>query len=578
MRSIYTRPAMAFSAWILIGLLLGGCGHKADTARPPATDAGETAINEPAEGGGEKTAPGETSEVVSPLVIDDRTPTADLPGERARPGDEIETPQPRPYAPRASRTSEGETAAEPPERAALETNAREAPVNVLRREAAGDERPLAMSSGSDLPETSAPAAPESSGPTDAVAPGEEMPYDMMTVFYATDRQPVDPSAAAAGLGTSWQPIAAAAAIACLLFVFGTLGIQRRWTWGLAAVALTATVLLGGNWAYQQYKPAGGLAELELRYGNQRGELQLGTCDVSIPWTHTVGEIERPSILRLEVREDVRKHIVLQRIERKPDDAFFEQLRDRVQTADRSEVFVFVHGYNVTFEGAAQRTAQIAYDVNFAGAPIFFSWPSQGGLLKYTVDENNVEWAVPHLRQFLLDIVQRSGAQSVNLIAHSMGNRALTAALRELQLQLRNETELFNQIILAAPDVDAEIFRRDLAPALVRTARHVTLYASSNDQALAASKTVHGYARAGESGADLVVLPGIETVDVSALDTSLLGHSYYGSSNPILLDIGQLIDRALPAAERRWLLPRPYGNLTYWVFAKMSETATRDMPR
>ncbi|MFO7906356.1 MAG: alpha/beta hydrolase [Pirellulaceae bacterium] len=147
--------------------------------------------------------------------------------------------------------------------------------------------------------------------------------------------------------------------------------------------------------------------------------------------------------------------------------------------------------NVTFEGAARRTAQIAHDVQFEGAPIFFSWPSQGGLLKYTVDANNVEWAVPHLRQFLVDVTRRSGATAVNLVAHSMGNRALTSALRELELQLGAESALFNQIILAAPDVDAEIFRRDLAPALVRSARHVTLYASSNDQALATSKKVHG---------------------------------------------------------------------------------------
>jgi esterase/lipase superfamily enzyme len=234
--------------------------------------------------------------------------------------------------------------------------------------------------------------------------------------------------------------------------------------------------------------------------------------------------------------------------------------------------VFVHGYNVTFAGAARRTAQIAHDVEFSGAPIFFSWPSQGGLLKYTIDENNVEWAVPHLKQFLLDVTRQSGATHVNLIAHSMGNRALTEAIREIQMQLQSEATLFNQVILAAPDIDAEIFRRDLAPALVRTAQRVTLYASSRDQALAASKKVHGYSRAGDSGSELVVLDGIETVDVSQLDTNLLGHSYYGSSNPILRDMQQLIERALPAAQREWLLPRAHGELMYWIFEERSARA------
>ena len=35
----------------------------------------------------------------------------------------------------------------------------------------------------------------------------------------------------------------------------------------------------------------------------------------------------------------------------------------------------------------RRTAQIAYDLKFEGAPIVYSWPSQEGLLSYTVDEN-----------------------------------------------------------------------------------------------------------------------------------------------------------------------------------------------
>ena len=90
----------------------------------------------------------------------------------------------------------------------------------------------------------------------------------------------------------------------------------------------------------------------------------------------------------------------------------------------------------------------------------------------------------------------------------------------------------------------------------------------------ASKKVHGHARAGDSGAGLVVVPGIETIDVSTLDTSLLGHSYYGSSDPILLDIRGIVHGALPAAQRPFLLPRSYGGLTYWVFEKMRATATR----
>ncbi len=353
---------------------------------------------------------------------------------------------------------------------------------------------------------------------------------------------------------------------------GLFGVHRSSMLCLAAFTFLVTACLGTVCGYDQYVEFRRYAKPDVEYGNDRGQLEMGTCQVSIPKSHTTGELESPSILRLEVREDVNKHVILQQTRRDRDDQFFDKLRQSVQTAQRPEVFVFVHGYNVTFDDAARRTAQIAHDVDFSGAPMFFSWPSQGGLLQYTVDETNIEWAVPHLKQFLLDVVQESGAKSVSLVAHSMGSRGLSRALYELSLEMREQKSLFNQVILAAPDVDAEVFRRDLAPALIRSSERVTLYASSNDQALAASKKVHGYARAGDSGSGLVVLPGIDTIDVSTIKTSLLGHSYYGSSNPILKDLQLLMLRALPADQRLWLRAVPHDGLTYWVFQHAYDTA------
>ena len=156
------------------------------------------------------------------------------------------------------------------------------------------------------------------------------------------------------------------------------------------------------------------------YGHQRGELEYGLCEVSIPKVHQVGELEAPSILRLEVHQDVSKHVVLHSTVVRDADQFFRGVAEVVAGSPQRDVFVFVHGYNVTFENAARRTAQMAYDLKFQGAPIFYSWPSQGGLLTYTVDENNVAWSTPHLKQFLLDIAHKSNANSVNLIAQRHG--------------------------------------------------------------------------------------------------------------------------------------------------------------
>ncbi len=404
------------------------------------------------------------------------------------------------------------------------------------------------------------------GPEDGASRKE--PYTVVKVFYATDRAATDVAVWQQSLRRGWPTLTGLfAAIAVLLMLY-----QRRRpghvlgriiTWAMVALA----VLFGGLTLAYRWQPELQDRQMERMYGNGRGQLELGTCRVSVPKDHRVGELESPNVLHLEFREDPERHVVLLGVHPLTDATFYAELRECVEKSPQKGSFVFVHGYNVGFEAAVRRTAQIAYDLKFQGAPIVYSWPSQEGLLSYAVDENNVTWTVPHLKGFLLQVARQSGAKSVHLIAHSMGNRALTSALRELRLEYRLACPKFREVILTAPDIDAEVFARDLAPALVQTAQRVTLYASSNDEALAASRAVHGYRRAGESGDHVVVLPGLDTVDVSEVDTSLIGHSYYGSNTTVLADLFELMHGSKPADQRRWLQSIYRGKLKYWKFLR-----------
>ncbi len=162
---------------------------------------------------------------------------------------------------------------------------------------------------------------------------------------------------------------------------------------------------------------------------------------------------------------------------------------------------------------------------------------------------------------------RSGAQQIHLIAHSMGNRALTSALRYLSYEPAATRPRFREVILTAPDIDADVFKRDIAPAIVQTANRVTLYASSNDEALKVSQDIHGYPRAGDSGEQLVVVPGVDTIDVSQLDTDLVGHSYYGSNDTVLADLFDLLASDTPPSQRKFLRSGQLGTLTYWMFER-----------
>lgn len=303
------------------------------------------------------------------------------------------------------------------------------------------------------------------------------------------------------------------------------------------------------------------------FGVGRSSLSYGTCDVSIPRDHRMGELESPSIWRLEFREDPTKHVVLLSTAISTKDKYFSDLAARVRQSAANSAFLFVHGYNVSFEDAARRTAQISYDLAFEGAPVFYSWPSQGSTPAYTVDEQNVEWAQANLKGFLEDFFTRSDAQNVYLIAHSMGNRALTRAVAALLTEKPTLRNRLKEIILTAPDIDADVFKRDIAPSLTASGRPVTLYASSEDLALVASKKIHGYPRAGDSGQGLILVAGIETIDATATDTSLLGHSYFAETRSVLSDMFYLIRSGQRANQRFGLREISIQSGRYWEFKK-----------
>jgi len=299
------------------------------------------------------------------------------------------------------------------------------------------------------------------------------------------------------------------------------------------------------------------------YTGERGELELGMARVSIPLDHELGELESPSFFRLEFVEDPEKHIVLLAVEADDREDFIDELRWRIENSDEKSAFVFVHGYNVTFEDAARRTAQLAYDLQFTGAPILYSWPSKGSLLGYFADEASVQYTETHLTEFLRLVREQSGAEIVHLIGHSMGNRALTAALREIGRD--SGGPVFNQIALVAPDIDADYFRNAIAPQIVPAGRRLTLYASATDEALAASHKAHDAPRAGDAGEVPVIVPGIDTIDVTGLDTSLLGHSYFAENESVIADLIKLLSGDTPPAGRSGLQQVTVGSLVYWRF-------------
>lgn len=297
--------------------------------------------------------------------------------------------------------------------------------------------------------------------------------------------------------------------------------------------------------------------------NENSQITLGVADVSIPKSHKPGELEAPSVYSLEFRNNPDQHVMVKSVAVEGADTFFQKIKAKVSTAYNKDLFIFVHGYNVTFDEALRRTAQIAFDIQFQGAPILYSWPSEAKIWRYPVDEANVEWSYRHLSTFINDIVKTSGAQKIHLIAHSMGNRALTNAIESLWKSRAVGPKTFQEVILAAPDVDAGTFK-DISYAIKDAAKRVTVYSSGNDKALMASKWLHKHKRLGLMN---LLIEGIQTIDASLTDTSMfgLGHSYYGSKLPVLEDIKYLLIYGYSPEQRYNLKPIDHSKPRYWTF-------------
>jgi esterase/lipase superfamily enzyme/tetratricopeptide (TPR) repeat protein len=319
----------------------------------------------------------------------------------------------------------------------------------------------------------------------------------------------------------------------------------------------------------------------LMFGSDRGRrLQLGQALVTVPKLHQVPQVERPWAVKIpyfdvtiyEQKEDPKQHFTIKEIKALTKEQLLALVKARLKPSQRfkDQALVFVHGYNTSFDNALYRTAQISYDLEFDGAAFLYSWPSGGGVASYTYDRESAQASEPYLKQFLEMVVKETGAKSVSIIAHSMGNQPVMDVLRDMR-SAAPPGVVISQVILAAPDVDADNFT-NLASAIKGFAKGVTLYASANDRALQVSRNFWGNYRAGDvPAAGPLVLPGVDTIDVTdaSTDAFAINHSGYAQNNKLLQDIGKLILNGLRPPDLRLsnLKKVPTDKGDYWRYVK-----------
>jgi esterase/lipase superfamily enzyme len=268
-------------------------------------------------------------------------------------------------------------------------------------------------------------------------------------------------------------------------------------------------------------------------------VHLGLCRVSVPKSHKIGSLGSPLWKRITTGIDDRLRLVS--IEEMAIDEYWRAVTEAVGAVDIDErdAVIFVHGYNVSFADAALRAAQIGFDLSITGAMMFFSWPSMGATSAYMADEATIEASEAAITQFMTDVATQAGARAVHIIAHSMGNRGVLRAISRIAANAEQLSRVrFEQIILAAPDIDLDLFRQSCG-AYARVSKRTTLYVCAKDRAIEASGWLHQFPRVGLTP-PICVMSGIDTVNVTNVDLTILGHGYVAEAREVLHDMHDLI--------------------------------------
>ena len=306
----------------------------------------------------------------------------------------------------------------------------------------------------------------------------------------------------------------------------------------------------------------------------RGDAFFGTVVYRVPNSRPNGTLGSPWHKQIAKWED--DEITIKETNDLAEGSLYNHIRTNLANAPAGQkcVLVYIHGYKNSIECSAMRAAQLAIDLEVPGVTAFYSWPSKDAAGGYTADAASVEASEKHVLKFLERMLDETGTEKVHVIAYSMGNRVMARVAQKL---LEKPDRRFGQIILAAPDVDAEAFE-DLAQAYPKLSERTTLYVSKKDMALEASNWVHDFPRAGYMP-PVMVVPNIDTVEVTSIDVSVLRHGYAAESELVLADIAALT-RTNPAPRERGGLriTRNERGQTFWTMQTPAASPAQPPPK
>lgn len=278
------------------------------------------------------------------------------------------------------------------------------------------------------------------------------------------------------------------------------------------------------------------------FSGERGDgVNFASVEVTIPPNRATGSVQTPA----RPPSDPRKHFVI-------DEASVYDNRTDFQTdfsaymrslpGDKRDVLVYVHGYNTNVTSAILQLAQFVQDTGYDGVPLLFTWASSANTLKYVYDINSALVARDDLVS-MLETLELPAVEGYSVVAHSMGTFLVMEASRQIVMTTGiNATGKVRNVVLAAPDIDIDLFKEQIK-LIPEDQRNIVVLVSSDDKALRASQRVAGgVSRVGQSKVEQLSELGVIAIDLSEADEpGTLSHSKFKSSPEVVQIIGNSIN-------------------------------------
>lgn len=278
-------------------------------------------------------------------------------------------------------------------------------------------------------------------------------------------------------------------------------------------------------------------------GERARQLSFANVEVSVPpdSIRTIGEVQWPKQVPADPATEFATRSA--RVIGLPEAQ--ATLGARLRANGHGHVLVFVHGYNSKFSDATFRLAQIAHDSRAPAVPVLFTWPSRGKLLDYGYDRESANYSRDALEGVLTALDRNPAVKEISILAHSMGNWLTLEALRQMAIRSGRLAGKINDVMLAAPDVDIDVFRTQINQIGQGRARF-TLFASRDDRALKLSTRLWGSAQrlgavdpAQEPYRSDLARDRIAVVDLTEIRTGdKLNHGKFAESPTVVRMIGQ----------------------------------------